>query len=410
MALPKAAACKECGTDPVHHRLTYITVALDETLRPIFAPGPFMRFIGKGVYALERVVSPRLLQLFVKLGWAKAVAAPDDDTMLLAKMLWEEAGKRGIEVREIRLGGLARNLFLAKYPDGRVIAYEGIPLPPSGLAQAPWMDNKAEMKRRFRTLGIPVAAGGAAFTEHGARSVFQKVVPPVIVKPYSGSASRHTNLHITNELKLFRAFHSAKKVAPLALIEEELVGPVFRATVVDGKFAAALRRDPPHVIGDGMHTVEQLIEEANKNPQREGPYFSKMQITAETLLELKWQNLTPESIPEKGRRVTLHQKVNWSLGGTTADVTDEVHADNVALFEQVAHVLKAPIVGMDVIIGDMSRSWRDQERCGIIECNSMPFFDNHHLPFEGKPRNVAGLIWDMVEPKNKQRAGETEGV
>ncbi len=410
MAIPAAPACKECGSDPVHHRLTYITVALDETLRPLFAPGPLFRYLARGVYALERKFSPMMLEFFVARGWAQKISAPDEGTMLLAKMLWEEAGERGIVVHEIRLGGLARNLFLAQYPDGRTIAYEGIPLPPEGLAQEPWMDNKAEMKKRFKKLGIPVAKGSAAFTEGGARRIYAKLTAPVIVKPYSGSASRHTNLHIKSDLKLLRAFHSAKQVAPFALVEEELIGPVFRATVVAGRFAAALRRDPPHVVGDGVHTIEQLIEEANKNPARGGPYFSKMQITAEALHELKWQELAPESVPEKGRRVTLHQKVNWSVGGTTTDVTDEVHPDNVALFEQVAKVLKAPIVGMDVIIGDMARSWKEQERCGIIECNSMPFFDNHHLPFEGKPRNIAALIWDMVEPEKKISAGEGESV
>jgi len=97
--------------------------------------------------------------------------------------------------------------------------------------------------------------------------------------------------------------------------------------------------------------------------------------------------------------VTLNQKINWSVGGTTCDVTDDTHPDNIALFEEVARVLKAPIVGLDFIIGDMGRSWKEQERCGILECNSMPFFDNHHLPFEGKPRNVAALIWDMNEPE-----------
>ena len=93
--------------------------------------------------------------------------------------------------------------------------------------------------------------------------------------------------------------------------------------------------------------------------------------------------------------VTLHQKINWSLGGTTADVTEEIHSDNIKLFEDVARVLQTPTVGIDFIINDISTSWKDAKRCGILECNSMLFFDNHHLPFEGKPRNVASAIWDM---------------
>jgi cyanophycin synthetase len=150
------------------------------------------------------------------------------------------------------------------------------------------------------------------------------------------------------------------------------------------------------VIGNGTDSIQALIDTANEHPARGGPYFSKMAITPEAVAELFYQNLTPEEVPEAGRRVQLHQKINWSVGGTTADVTDLVHPDNAALFERIAEVLKAPIVGIDFIVGDISRSWQEQERSGVIECNSMPFFDNHHLPFAGQPRNVAARIWDMV--------------
>lgn len=389
--------CKECGGDAVPHKMTYVTVAIDETLRPLFAPGPLSRAFTRALHAIEERLTPAFLSFLISIGAAKAVEAPDDETLLLAKMLWEEAPKRGITVREVRLFGLARNLFLATLANGRTIAYEGIPLPSRGIEQAWWMDNKAEMKKRFRALGFPIAAGGAAMTDDGALRVYRSLRAPVIVKPYSGSASRHTTLHVENELELLRAVHVARQVAPVALIEEELIGPVYRATVVDGVLSAVLRRDPPHVIGDGKHTVAELVEEGNTHPARSGPYFHKMNLDEAAIRELRHQGLTPESTPEKGRRVTLHQKVNWSVGGTTADATDETHPDNKALFEEVAKVLAAPIVGFDFIIGDIGRPVGEQQRAGFIEANSMPFFDNHHLPFEGEPRNVAGDIWAMIE-------------
>ncbi|MGB4076658.1 MAG: hypothetical protein WBK28_03065 [Minisyncoccia bacterium] len=392
------AYCKECGGDAVPHRLTYITVGLDETLRPLFSPGPLMRSFMRWLYTLERYLTPALLSFLIQIGAAKIVTEPDEKTLLLAKMLWEEAPKRGIAVQEIRIFDLARNLFLATFSKGKRIAYEGIPIPPEGLAQAWWMDNKAEMKRRFRKMGFPIAAGGEALTDEGALRVFKRIESPAIVKPYSGSASRHTTLHIRSDAELVRAAHVARQVAPLALIEEELVGPVYRATVVGGKLSATLRRDPPHVMGDGTHTIAELVEDANKNPARGGPYFHKIKLDEAARQELRYQGLSSDSVPEKGRRVTLHQKVNWSVGGTTADVSDAVHPENRALFEEVANVLKAPVVGFDFIIGDLGRSYKEQKRCGFIEANSMPFFDNHHLPFEGAPQNVAGAIWAQVEP------------
>lgn len=234
-------------------------------------------------------------------------------------------------------------------------------------------------------------------TKRGALKLFDTLEKPVIIKPHSGSGSRHTTLHITDEKEFLRAFAVATQVSPTAVIEEELKGSVYRATVVDGKLAATLRRDPPSVVGDGVSSIVELVHQANNHPARSGPYFSKIRLDDSAMNELKWHGYTLEDVLPKGKRVTFHQKVNWSLGGTTADVSDEVHPDNVALFEHVAQVLKAPIVGIDFIISDISRSWKEQEKCGIIECNSMPFFDNHHLPFEGKPRNVAGAIWDMIQ-------------
>lgn len=347
------------------------------------------------VQRIERAFTPPFLEVTMALGLAKRVTEPDDSTQLLALMLWNEGKERGIVMEEWRLFDLPRNIFLARLPSGKKLAFEGIPLPKSELDRVYWMDDKAELKKRFRKLGLPVAKGGDARTLREAKRIFQSATPPVIAKPHSGSGSRHTTLHLENEEDLARGFNIAHEVSPRVVIEEELVGPVYRATVVDGKFAAALRRDQPYVIGDGKRTVKELVSEANTHPARGGPYFHPIQIDEAADAELAWQGLSSDSVPEQGRKVTLHQKINWSVGGTTADVTDDVHPFNIALFEEVARVLKAPIVGIDFIIEDIGRPWKEQDRCGILECNSMPFFDNHHLPFEGEPRNVAALIWEM---------------
>jgi D-alanine-D-alanine ligase-like ATP-grasp enzyme len=377
--------------------MTYYTILIDDTLRSILDPGFVGTFFKKLLAPLERVALPKITEFFMNRGWATRVTAPDEGTQLLALMLWQEAETRGISVVEFRLFNLPRNIFLAQLPSGKKIVYEGIPLPARAVNRASWLDNKAILKEKFTKLGLPVAKGGTASNFKEAKKIFARITPPVIVKPYSGSGSRHTLLHIEDLKELERAFLIAKQICPAVVVEEELVGPVYRATVVDGLLAATLRRDQPHVIGDGVHTISELVEMANEHPARSGPYFHKIQLNDDAHAELIWQQMTVSSIPENGLRVTLNQKINWGVGGTTADVSEVVHPDNVALFEETARVLRAPIVGIDFITPDITRSWKEQERCGIIECNSMPFFDNHHLPFEGEPRNVAKLIWDMVE-------------
>jgi len=160
-----------------------------------------------------------------------------------------------------------------------------------------------------------------------------------------------------------------------------------------------IRRDQPQIIGTGQATIKSLIEKENTNSKRLGPIFSKILVNEETDQELKRQNLTLMDIPKMGQVVTLHPKINWSLGGTTTDVTDLVHHDNMKLFERITSFLGDPLIGIDFIIADITQSWVDQKRCGVIECNSLPFIDNHHFPFNGQPRNVAGAIWDLIFPK-----------
>ena len=384
--LPKPKECADCGSGAIFHRTTYLSIVIDGILAPLANPNPFLRGFTRFVYSIERKVTPRILDALMRLGWATRVTEPDDDTQLLALMLWNEAKERGIAVSEFRLFNLPRNIFIARYPDGRRIAYEGIPMPGNAdLDRAAWMDNKDVLKKKFRARGLPVAKGGAVSNLTDAKKLFATLIPPVIAKPFSGSASRHTVLHITNGDELARGFSIAKQIAPKVVIEEELVGSVYRATVVDGVFAASLRRDQPHVIGDGTSTITELVIKANEHPARQGPYFHRMKLDEHAKEELRWQGLTFESVLPDGKRATLHQKINWSVGGTTCDVTDETHPENIALFEEVARVLNTKMVGLDFIIGDITESWKDQDRCGILECNSMPFFDNHHLPLKGSP-------------------------
>ena len=88
------------------------------------------------------------------------------------------------------------------------------------------------------------------------------------------------------------------------------------------------------------------------------------------------------------------------MGASNTDVTDDIHLDNRVLLENIGALLKDPLVGVDFIMQDASRSWREQERAGVIECNSLPFIDLHHYPLNGAPRNVAGALWDIIYPKS----------
>ena len=209
------------------------------------------------------------------------------------------------------------------------------------------------------------------------------------------------SIETIDELK--QAYEIAKQVSPWVVIEEEHKGLVYRATVIGGKLAGVLRREPPCVYGDGTHTIEQLIEIENQNPMRQGPIFHTITINEITDAELKKQHLTLKDIPAEGKLVTLAQKASRGLGGGATDVTDETHPDNKILFEYVAEVLEDPLVGIDFMIDDITKSWKEQKRCGVIECNSLPFIDLHLFPLRGKPRNTAAMLWDTIWPDSKPK-------
>ena len=395
--------CPDCGNAEVNHTLEKMDVIVQELIQPFEHIGIRLKSgIEKIIPAqikqliVSRIVLPGLYFLdFVHIGSIKK--APDDEVGSRAKAFWLEGQKRGIDMWEFRLFGRNHEFFIAHISApklDRTILFEGLPRPTPSPALS-WMDNKSIMRKKFAEVGIPVAGGDTVRNWQQAQLLFQHLHKPVIIKPHIGSRSRHTTTHIVHETDFKVAFTKAKQLSPWIVVEEELSGLVHRATMIGGKVAGVLRREPPCVTGDGIHTIEELIKAENHNPLRKGPIFHEINIGDETLIELAQQKMTLSSVPKQGHIVTLAQKASRGLGGGATDMTDTTHPDNIALFEKVATTLHDPLVGIDFIIDDISISWKKQPRAGVIECNSMPFIDLHLYPLVGTPRNTAGALWDL---------------
>lgn len=407
----KQALCEDCGDIAVYHPAERWAARLDWLFNPVLKPFELCSRMVLPLFDLARVdkMTALLLRTLALHGFATVQSAPDDRDPLRTRCLFEAAAARGVSLSIFRIMGQRRLSFMVAEYGGKVVAFEGLPRPSFVPSKSlSWMDNKGTMKKKFPRAGIPVPKGGVARSERRALKIFRRIGKPAIAKPSVGSGSRHTTIHIETEDELLAAFHKARELSPWVVIEEELAGPVFRATVIDGKLVGVVRRDPAQVTGDGRRTIAELVREENLHPLRQGPIFSKVAIDKETEKELNRQKMTLASVPPRGAIVTLQQKINWHLGGTTTEVTDDVHPENARLFEKVAAFLRDPIVGIDFIIGDISGPWQDQKRCGVIECNSLPFIDNHHYLFAGKPRDAAGAVWEMIfpelRPSNKKPA------
>lgn len=400
----EAKPCEECGTTAIHHGLEKFTLGVNAAAARLFRPFEFsVRFLSPLLDRTVDMAGAHIASALAKMGLALEVDQMDPGSTETTMALWREAEKRGIKMREVRLLGLARNLFIASY-NGRSFVFQGLPRRPHWQRSILWIDDKSEMKKRFLRAGFPVAKGGTAGTEKQALKIFRSLAQPAVTKPHEGSSGRHVTARIDSEEKLIAGFRKAKLVSPLVVVEEELSGPVYRATVIDGKLAGVLRRDAPMVIGDGISTIRELVRKENENPLRRGPVFSKINPeNAYSQSELKRQNLALDSVLPQGQPAYFHFKVNWDLGAVSRDATPETHLENKKLFEKIGIYLGSDIVGLDFIIPDIGRPWQEQERCGVIECNSLPHLGNHHFPYSGQVQNVAGAVWDMVFPDSASK-------
>jgi len=396
--------CKDCEPAQENHFIAYLSVVLGWIDEPFF---DLMEMLFKNTAEAisDRISLPFFkLMIFLRLGYFSD--KPGEKDTWRTKCFWDEAERRGIKMREFHLGPI-QDGFVAEYSPRnggtkKTIIFDGLPRPGYKESSAlKWMDNKGIMKIKFMKEGLPVARGGVAFTKRGALKIFNNITKPVITKPNLGSRSRHTMIHINTPEDLIIGFKKAKKLSPLVVIEEELRGYLFRGTLVGGKLVGVVRRDQPEVVGDGIHTLRELLEEENKRPERIGPIFHKIIVDKETEIELKRENITMNDIPGKGRVVTFSQKTSRGCGGTTTEVTGITHPDNAEMLEHVGRFLADPLIGVDFIIEDVTKSWKEEQHCGIIECNSLPFIDLHHYPLFGKPNNVAGKLWDLVLPESK---------
>jgi len=406
--------CKDCEPAQENHFVAYMSVILGWIDEPFFdlLDHFFKNFAEK---LSNKITLPFFnLMVFLKLGYFSN--EPDDKDTWRTKCFWEEAKRRGIKMREFHLGPI-RDGFVAEFTKDdkkETIIFDGLPRP--NFQESPalkWMDNKGIMKTKFLKEGLPVARGGVAFTKKTALKIFNNITKPVITKPNLGSRSRHTMIHINTIEDLVVGLKKAKKLSPLVVIEEELRGYLFRGTLIGGKLVGVIKRDQPEVTGNGINTIQELLEEENKRPERNGPIFHKIIFDKEAEEELKRQNVKLNDVLEKNKVVTFSQKTSRSCGGTTIEVTDIIHPDNIEMLEHVGKFLKDPLVGVDFIIEDITKSWKEparnaspsdtggEQHCGIIECNSLPFIDLHHYPLFGKPNNVASKLWDLVLPESK---------
>ena len=261
--------------------------------------------------------------------------------------------------------------------------------------------NKEETKMLLEAAEIPVPKGTVIRTEEGLREAVEKFSYPLVIKPIDGNHGKGNTTNITNWEQALKAFAAAKEYNRNVIVEKFIRGVDFRCLVINNKFICAALRTPASVKGDGKRSIQQLIEEVNQDPRR-GYGHEKVltQITIDSFTEkmLEEKEYTLETVPEKAELVLLKPTANLSTGGTSADVTDEVHPANIFMCERIAKIIGLDICGIDIMAPDL-RTPVTENGGAILEVNAAPGFRMHIEPTEGLPRNVAEPVVDMLFPK-----------
>ncbi len=168
--------------------------------------------------------------------------------------------------------------------------------------------------------------------------------------------------------------------------------------IIGGKLVAAARREPAQVIGDGIHTIKELIQIVNQDPRRGEDHatcLSKIPLDAISLGVVTEQGYTPQSIPAAGARVLIRRNANLSTGGTATDITETVHPEVIARAVEAARIIGLDIAGVDIVATDISRPMEEQGAV-VVEVNAAPGLRMHIEPSGGTPRDVGGAIIDTM--------------
>jgi cyanophycin synthetase len=260
--------------------------------------------------------------------------------------------------------------------------------------------DKEETNRILGDLGLPVPRQYLVYSAERAAAMAERLGFPVVVKPLNANHGRGVSINLRDKESVRVAFDKAREHSRTVIVETFLEGFDHRMLVVNGKLIAVAKRIPGHVVGDGEHTVEELVEIVNSDPRRgigHEKVLTRIELDHQAQRLLSLVGKTPESVLERGETFYLRSTGNLSTGGTAIDMTDLVHPDNREMATRAAQAIGLDVAGIDFITPDISRSYREVGG-GICEVNAAPGFRMHVAPTEGQPRDVAGPVMDMLFP------------
>lgn len=395
----RPGSCPYCGNSPTNHTATYLTQTFATVMGILIyklAQQHWFKYISIQINKFLNILSR--FHYFFSAHMGIVTFNSMDVTKAKSyrsQVVWEEAQRRGIPMEQILIYRKLTDIYRAKI-NNVWYYFDSIPMPAElDQTNSLWMDDKFLLKEVLTAHGVPVPKYVMVTNESDARKAFETIGTDVIVKPRVGSRGRHTTTHIKTADDTVNAFKSAQVLNHYVSIEEHLSGSVCRATVIGGKLAGFFEAKPPRVVGDGITTIQKLIEQKNTTRHER---VQEIFVTGEHIDVLARQGYTLESVPKKDVRIDLIQRTGRLFGGETRELLASVHPKLRTYMEKAGVTISAPVIGFDVIIENPEQD-PDTQRWGIIEANSLPFIDLHYLPLHGTPSNPASAVWDMWNGK-----------
>jgi len=385
--------CKSCGQSNLHHIDSWTEELGRRFLPPIKLPKKILEIVD--VFIENILIIPRLARY-------RTDFSISSNIQLRAFLFAQEMRKRGavcaflhsfvgftnhiridVSGKRFRFDGFPTAEFVSKY-DSRIT------------------NDKVLAKDHCKIGGFPIAEGRSFWFWQKNKAVRfgQEIGFPLVVKPRGGSVSRHVTTNIETADQLKKAIRHAIVYSPSFIVEKFIPNTsVIRATVVDFDFVACVQQVPANIVGDGVSTIQTLIDLKNLDARRGETAQNKFVLnkivrneTTKVLLSEKGYGI--DSVPKKGEVVFLQKDPFLKLGGDLVELTPTVHPDNIKLFRDLAKHFDIRITGIDFLAEDISKSWKEQP-CAILELNSLPCIELHHFPYSGTPTNPASALADM---------------
>jgi cyanophycin synthetase len=303
------------------------------------------------------------------------------------------ATARGIPARRLNSGSLVQLGYGSK--QRRILAAE---TDRTGAIAESIAQDKELTCTLLRAVGVPVPEGRPVDSAADAVEVAEDIGYPVVVKPQFGNQGRGVATNLKTREEVLAAYEAAVKEEPTIRVEKYAPGDDYRLLVIGDRVVAAARREPAQVVGDGVHTVQELVEIVNQDPRRGDDHatcLSKIPLDAISLGVIAAHGHTLQSVPPVGAKVLIRRNANLSTGGTAADVTDRVHPLVAARAIDAARVIGLDIAGVDIVAQDIGRPLEEQ-RGVIVEVNAGPGLRMHLEPSSGTPRQVGEAIVDLL--------------